>query len=190
MAATDEIIILVANVEISDSASNIELRISGTNGSGGGGGGTSTFNMTTFSLSGEPTWTPAHISLPPDLASIGILFAAISVTTDISTQYQYQNMQLQMNTANITGPGTYTFGTNVTTGSSTLYYSPGTIRAASGSQVFTSTGGTLQLTTFGTSIGDHITGTFTANMANDDTPPLTGQIDATFDMIVGSIGAL
>lgn len=58
---------------------------------------------------------------------------------------------------------------------------------------FHSTGGTLYLTAFGTAAGDHITGSLAATMESEpivDSNPETGNVQATFDCIVGQSNTL
>lgn len=190
--ATDEIIILVANIQTTvDTTSDITVTISGTSGSGGGGGGyTSTFTLTDFSLPGEGTWTPSYVFVAPDFASIGIINGIIF--SDATQSYALKNLQVQLGTALITAAGTYTItGNDPFTGPAAILYSPGTDAAIAGTgQVYMSTGGTITITTFGTATGDHITGTVAATMATDATPPVTGTLGATFDFVVGSFNPL
>lgn len=192
MAGTNEIVILVANIQTtSDTTSDVTITISGTNGSGGGGGGsTSTFSLTDFSLPGEGTWTPSYVYIMPDIASIGVIDGIIF--SDATQSYALKNLQVQFGTASITGAGTYTItGDNPFTGPAAILYSPGTNAAAAGTgKVYTSFGGTITITTWGTAMGDHITGSFAATMQTDDTPPVTGTLGATFDFVLGSFNPL
>ena len=135
--------------------------------------------------------TPAYITVTPGFGT-GIIAGLVASTTDLIEQYKFKNFQVQLNTSQITGAGTYTIvGDDVLTQPAAILYSPGTEAAGAGTgKVFTSTGGSVMLSAWDTAIGGHITGSFTANMATDDTPPTTGTMGATFDFIVGSSNAL
>lgn len=192
MAATNEIVILVANIQTTaDTPSDVTITLSGTNGTGGGGGGsTSTFSLTDFSLPGEGTWTPAYVYIMTDIASIGVIDGLIF--SDVTQSYALKNLQVQFGTGTITGAGTYTItGDDPFTGPAAVLYSPGTNAAAAGTgKVYTSFGGTITITTWGTALGDHITGSVAATMQTDDTPPVTGTLGATFDFVLGSFNPL
>ena len=159
---------------------------------GGGGGGANAFTLTDFSLPGEGSMTPAWALLAPDAGGLGWLVGAIASTTDIASLYQLKNLQVQMNTSLITGAGSYTIvGDDVTTGPAAILYSPGTDAAAAGTgKVFTSTGGTITLSAWGSNIGDHITGSFAATMSDGESTPTTGTMGADFDFVVGAANPL
>lgn len=202
LSAADEIIIIVAKVDIVDTVEDVRITINGTSGSGGGGGGTaSTFTLDTFTPSTEPSWTPAWIMVTPDFGGIGVIDAAISSTTDIIQMATLPNMQVQLSTTQITGAGTYTIiGDNPLPGGgpAAILYSPGTTAAAAGNRyVYTSSAGTITITAWGTAIGDHITGTFTTTAQTDASTlnpatnlPYSGTIAGTFDFVVGAANNL
>ena len=194
-AATDKIIVTLANITQEGRTSfNYEVTCDGAGGGGGGGGGDlNTFTLTDFTLPGEGSMTPAWMYLMPDMAGSGVLDAAIASTTDLTATYKYKNLQVQMSTSLITGPGTYTIlGNNVFTGPAVILYSPGTDAGWAGTgKVFESTGGTITLSAWGTATGDHITGSFAATMEDDTTTPVTtGTMGATFDFVVGAMNDL
>lgn len=194
-AATDKIIVALANItQDTRSYFNYEVTCDGAGGGGGGGSGDlNTFTLTDFTLPGEGSMTPAWMYFAPDLGGIGVLDAMIASTTDLTATYKYKNLQVQMSTALITGPGTYTIlGNDPFTGPAAILYSPGTDAAAAGAgKVFESTGGTITISAWGTATGDHITGSFAATMEDDTTTPVTtGTMGATFDFVVGAINDL
>lgn len=191
--ASDRIVIAVANVTQNQRTSiKYEVTCTGAGGGGGGGGDLSTFTLTDFTLPGEGTMAPAWVYLPPDLANLGWLVAMVASTSDLTETYKYKNLQVQMNSTKITAAGTYTIlGNDVQTGPAAILYSPGTAAAAAGTgKVFTSTGGTITITTWGTSVGSHITGSFAATMSDGLTPATTGTMGANFDFVVGSANDL
>lgn len=199
LSATDEIIILLAKIDIVDTSEDVRITIGGTSGSGGGGGGTnSTFTLDTFTLPTESSWTPAFVQVTPDVG-MGVIIGAIGSTTDIIQMVTLPNLQVQMNTSQITGAGTYTIvGDDATTQPAAILYSPGTTAAAAGNRyVYTSSSGSITLSAWGTATGDHITGSFTTTAKTDTSTlnpatnlPYSGMIGGTFDFVVGSANNL
>ncbi len=191
LSTSDEIVILVAKTSNDDTREDLRVTVEGENGTGGGGGGASTFTLDTFSLPGEPLWSPAWVTVTPD-TGMGVIIGAIAASTDLTDMARFQNLQVQFGTASITGAGTYTIvGDDPSTGPAAVLYSPGTDAAIAGTgHVYESTGGTLTLSSWDTATGAHITGTVSAAMASDEATPQTGTLDATFDFIVGSGNAL
>lgn len=193
-AASDEIIILVANTKIDDTRADINFTISGESAATSPlpSSTTSTFTVDEFSLPGEGSWSPAYVVVTPDS---GLVFVGmIGSTTNLVELATLKNLQVQFNSAAVTGTGTYVItGNDSTTGPAAILYSPGTIAAqANSGEVFTSTGGTITVTAFeGSSTSGRIAGSFSATMSNDNSSaPKSGTIQATFDFIVPSANNL
>ncbi len=132
--------------------------------------GANSFSFTQFSAS--ETFTPVYAVGQSHKIIVGS-------SSDVS-----DNPVLVLFLNGVSGTGTYTLSES---GSpmDLMYYT-------SGINTYHQTGGTLTLTAFGTSNGDHMTGSFTASIEDDTAPPdtQTGTIGATFDIVVGEQGAL
>ncbi len=197
-AATDRIVIAAANVMQEGRTSfTFEATCDGAGGGGGASSDSNSFDLTSFTVPG-PGLSPAWVFTMPDFGS-GVIDAAIASTTDMAQTYVSPNLQVQFSTALVSGAGTYTVTSDDPIGSDpsvtqtpvAILYSPGTDAAATGALVYTSTVGTVTLTDYGTSTGDHITGSLNVTLTNDDTTPSTsGTIEAAFDFVIGMMNNL
>lgn len=199
-SSSDEVIIAIANTT-NNSVGNMEFQVSCEDAEGGtddGGNdnddgedtvsGTSTFTLTSFTQEGAsitPAWISAGSTLSIGYSSMSIFVAESEVNDESGWQYQ-DYLLLQLSTMNVTGPGTYTVsGCYVESGAATLVYD-----SSNDDNNSCATGGTITFTEYGTSAGDHMTGSMNVTMGNLLSPEVTGTITATFDLVMGSSNAL
>ncbi|MBF0105788.1 MAG: hypothetical protein HQM16_10735 [Deltaproteobacteria bacterium] len=188
-SAADKIVILLARTEITDSLADIDVTVSGTNGTQGETGGyVSTFEIDSWSVTGVDQLDPGSVVLVPDVAEAGILQPLIfSASSTDPMLYSSPYITIQFRYQNISGPGTYNNGTD---DDSDVYILYGDISNAIG---YDAVSGTTTFTAFGTEMGDHITGSLMADLADtsdSENPVSKGSFSATFDLVVGSFNDL
>lgn len=185
ITVTDEAYIVVANV-FYDALQSVTFDVTCEQAAAGGGGHTSsnTFGVTSWDITGETQMTPVYANLLGyNAGSIDAILYSVHVL-EAATQEDHPYLTIHINLNNVTGAGTYDLGFITDYPDAYVVYT----NPETGTYYGTSStgGGTITLTAFGTTAGEHLTGSFeTAEMLDAGLQP-AGGMNATFDFELGT----